>query len=83
MKFPLYIIEEIIIRLQEFNPEIGRLKGSESLGSQMIIKTTKGLITVPSQLLSSQLHHPYLLEKEDIEALAKQFIRINKQKKYS
>lgn len=75
MKIPIYIIEEVLIRLQEINPEIGKLKTMERLGSQMIIKTSNGIITVPVLLLGLQLHDPSMLKNEDVEALAKQFIK--------
>jgi len=75
MKIPLYVIEEILVRLQEFNTEIGELDTYERLGSQMIVKTNKGIITVPVLLLSLQLNSPALLKQKDIEVLAKQFIK--------
>ena len=75
MKIPIYIIEEVLIRLQGINPEIGKLKTMERLGSQMIIKTSNGIITVPVSLLGLQLHDPSMLKNEDVETLAKQFIK--------
>ncbi|MES2060739.1 MAG: hypothetical protein V4456_02380 [Bacteroidota bacterium] len=75
MKIPLYVIEEILIRLQEFNPETGTLETCERLGSQMIVKTNKGMITVPLLLLNLQLNNPVTLREKDIELLASQFIK--------
>lgn len=74
MKIPLYIIEEMVIRLQEFNPAIGDLTGNERLGSQMIVKTTNGIITVPVLLLSKQLCDPGVITKQEIAELSKDII---------
>ena len=76
MKIPLYIIDEIIIRIQEFNSEIGILKSAEKLGSQLIIKTNSGIITVPVPLLRSQLDDPASIKNDEIAELSKRFIRI-------
>lgn len=74
MKIPLYIIEEMVIRLQEFNPAIGDFTGNERLGSQMIVKTTNGIITVPVLLLSKQLYDPGVITKQEIAELSKDII---------
>ena len=73
----MYAIEELLIRLQRYNTNIGELKGYERLGSQMIVKTNKGIITVPLLLLNLQLVDPASLKQKDIEVLAKQFIKRN------
>jgi hypothetical protein len=76
---PLYIIEELIIRLQEFNKGMGKLRSYVRLGEQMIIKTNRGMITVPMALLNCQLREPAGITSEEMAALAAQFIRSGKQ----
>lgn len=73
-----FVIEELIIRLQEFNRGVGTLKSYVRLGEQMIIKTTRGMITVPMSLLNCQLQEPAAITSEEIAVLARQFIRSGK-----
>ena len=75
---PSFVIEELIIRLQEFNKGIGTFKSCVRLGEQMIIKTTRGMITVPMSLLNCQLQAPAAITSEEIAVLAGQFIRSGK-----
>lgn len=75
---PLYVIEELIIRLQAFNKGIGALKSYVRLGEQMIIKTNRGIITVPMSLLSCQLQTPAAITGEEIALFAGQFTRSRK-----
>ena len=75
---PSYVIEELIIRLQAFNKGIGTLKSYIRLGEQMIIKTNRGMITVPMSLLNCQLQTPTAITSEEIAVLTGQFIRSGK-----
>ncbi|HEX8019129.1 hypothetical protein [Mucilaginibacter sp.] len=75
---PSFVIEELIIRLQEFNRGVGTLKSYVRLGEQMIIKTTRGVITVPMSLLNGQLQEPTVITNEEIAILAGQFIKSRK-----
>ncbi|WP_114936624.1 hypothetical protein [Mucilaginibacter endophyticus] len=75
---PSYVIEELIIRLQACNKGVGTLKSYIRLDEQMIIKTTRGMITVSMTLLNCQLQEPAAITREEIAVLAGQFIRSGK-----
>ncbi|QEM14274.1 hypothetical protein [Mucilaginibacter rubeus] len=76
---PLYIIEELIIRLQAFNKGVGTFISCIRLGEQMIIKTNRGMITIPMVVLITQLQRPPAITNEEVAVLARQFVRSARQ----
>ena len=78
MEIPKYIIQEVLIRLEEFNKEIGAMRGFKREESLVIVRTANGTTTMPVTLLKSQFHAPAKLLQTDMENLAKQFIQVKR-----
>lgn len=73
MKFPLYIYYEILIRLEEFVPNIGDYLSASEKENECLIKTTTGQLLVPKNFLIKQFEDPNLISKSEMAQLGQDF----------
>ncbi|WP_097128837.1 hypothetical protein [Pedobacter xixiisoli] len=73
MKFPIFIFHELIIRLDQANPQIGRYRSHTSQNEAFILLTEKGSVIIPEHFLEMQFQDPNLINEVEIAILAKNF----------
>ena len=73
MQFPVFIFHELLIRLSELNPAIGRYASSSLDGEMYLLITTNGSLLVPVHMLELQFRDPRLIGPSDLYILAKNF----------
>ncbi|KQS37016.1 hypothetical protein [Pedobacter sp. Leaf194] len=73
MKFPLYLYYEILIRLEEFVPNIGDYMSATEKENDCLIKTTTGQLLVPKAILMKQFDDPNFISKSEMVQLGQNF----------
>jgi len=67
---PLYAIVEILIRLSEFNEEIGNYKNHFITDDNVRVTTTTGHILLPLNLIMKQFHAPEKIDNTTLKLIA-------------
>ncbi|PWS26306.1 hypothetical protein DHW03_16090 [Pedobacter yonginense] len=73
MKFPLYLYYEILIRLEEFVPNIGDYLSALEQENDCLIKTTTGQLRISKAVLMKQFNDPNLISKSELAELGQNF----------
>ena len=73
MKFPVFIFHELVIRLDQANPLIGRYRSHTDHNESFILSTDKGSVIVPEHFIQMQFQDPNLINDTDIAMLAYNF----------
>ncbi len=73
MKLPIFIIYELIIRLQEFHENIGDYEMHYYSDYGLTIKTSSGSININKEIVDKQLLDPSLVSKDELILLANSF----------
>ena len=73
MNFPLFIFHELIIRLEELNPNIGAYNSHLQKDEAFTLFTNKGSLIVPMHFLQMQFEDPSLFNQTDLTILANNF----------
>jgi hypothetical protein len=70
---PTYAIVEILIRLSEYNPQIGNYKDHLVHDNGVMVKTSNGHINFPHNLVIQQFNAPELITEDDLKSVTSQF----------
>lgn len=73
MHQPVYVIYELIIRLQELNPEVGEYINYRDTATGILVRTTSGNIEVPESMLLRQFNDPTSITQHEILNLLDNF----------
>lgn len=73
MKFPIFIFHELVIRLDQANPQIGRYQSHTVADETFTLLTEKGSVIVPAHFLQMQFQDPNLINNTDIAILAQNY----------
>lgn len=73
VNFPIFIFHELVIRLDQINPSIGRYKSHSVQNDSFILLTEKGSVIIPEHFLEMQFQDPNLINEIDIAILAHNF----------
>jgi hypothetical protein len=73
MNFPLYLYYEMLIRVSEFQPEVGDYQFVSITHEIASIKTTTGELKVATEILLKQFHDPDMISAAEIKQLARDF----------
>jgi hypothetical protein len=73
MKFPLFLYYELLIRLTIFRPEIGEFRSALSFDDHVLLKTDRGMMEIPTNIMNMQFNDPGLIPEREIGKLAAAF----------
>jgi len=73
MKFPLFLYYELLIRLTIFKPEIGEFRSVMPFDDHVLLKTDRGMIDIPVEIMNMQFNDPRLIPEREIVKLAAAF----------
>ncbi|RLJ69599.1 hypothetical protein [Pedobacter alluvionis] len=73
MKFPLFLYYELLIRLTIFKPEIGEFQSALPFDDHVLLKTDKGMMEIPIDIMNMQFNDPELIPEQEIGKLAAAF----------
>ena len=73
MQLSVYVFYELLIRLQELEPDIGEYSSYQKMGTMISLRTTTGTMVIPDELIAMQLNTPALITAVDLSALLKSF----------
>lgn len=67
---PLYAIVELLIRLGDYNDEIGNYKDHVILDKNVRVTTTTGHLLLPLSLVMNQFHSPDAIDEATLKLIA-------------
>ncbi|WP_293304859.1 hypothetical protein [Pedobacter sp. UBA5917] len=73
MKFPLFLYYELLIRLTIFKPEIGEFSSALPFDDHILLKTDRGMINIPLEIMNMQFNDPRLISEREMNKLAATF----------
>ncbi|MCD0488984.1 hypothetical protein LPB86_12155 [Pedobacter sp. MC2016-14] len=73
MIFPIFIFHELVIRLDQVNPGIGRYQYNKQHDESFTLFTGTGSVIVPVHFLKMQFEDPSLINDADLAILATNF----------
>jgi hypothetical protein len=73
MQISVYVIYELLIRLQELNPAVGEYVSNKRSGDGILVRTSSGTIDIPESILSTQFNNPSLITQDEILSLLDRF----------
>jgi hypothetical protein len=73
MKYPVFILHELVLRFSDFNRGIGRYISSTVENGECLIRTTSGKISIGLGLLEKQYHDPKQISSEELRQQASTF----------
>lgn len=73
MQLAVYVIYELLIRVQELNPEVGEYISYKKINGGVSVRTTNGSIEMPDGLLQEQFNNPTSIRESQILALLDSF----------
>jgi len=75
MQVAVYIFYELLIRLQELDPEIGEYSSYKKTSSGISLQTTAGNIDLPDDLVSRQFNNPEFINSSELLSVLHTFKR--------
>ncbi|MEJ7559246.1 MAG: hypothetical protein WKF66_13130 [Pedobacter sp.] len=73
MKYPVFILHELVLRFSDFNRGIGRYISSTVENGECLIRTTSGRISIELGLLEKQYYDPKQISSEELRQHAMLF----------
>ena len=73
MEIPVYVIYELLIRLNELNPAVGDYISNKKINEGTLVRTSTGIIALSDGVLSRQFHDPSTISQHEILDLLKGF----------
>ncbi|MEJ2880272.1 hypothetical protein [Pedobacter sp. GR22-6] len=73
MQLSVYVIYELLIRLQELNPAVGEYLSYKKISAGIKVQTTTGSLEFPDTMLDQQFHHPESVAPADLNLLLGSF----------
>ncbi|ETZ24885.1 hypothetical protein [Pedobacter sp. V48] len=69
MKFSVYVIYELLMKVQELESEIGDYQSYRKINAGISVITTRDSFDIPAYLLDKQFNNPALISDDDILGL--------------
>jgi len=66
MQIAVYVIYELLIRLQDLNPGIGEYISNKKKDENILVRTSTGHLTIPERILQRQFHEPTAISQQEI-----------------
>jgi hypothetical protein len=73
MKYPVFILHELVLRFSDFNRGIGRYISSTVENGECLIRTTSGKISIGLGLLEKQYTDPKQISSDELRQQASRF----------
>ena len=73
MQLAVYVIYELLIRLQELDPAVGEYLSYKKISAGIKVQTTTGSLEIPDTLLDQQFHSPESVALADLSVLLGSF----------
>lgn len=73
MQLAAYVIYELLIRLQEINPEVGEYLTYKKISGGIRVQTTTGNLEMSDTVLDMQFHHPESVANSDLALMIESF----------
>jgi hypothetical protein len=73
MKYPVFVLHELVLRFSDFNRGIGRYISSTVEGGECLIRTTSGKISIGLGLLEKQYYDPKQISTDELRQQASMF----------
>ena len=73
MKYPVFILHELVLRFSDFNRGIGRYISSTIENGECLIRTTSGKISIGLGLLEKQYTDPKQISSDELRQQASRF----------
>jgi len=73
MKYPVFILHELVLRFSDFNRGIGRYISSTIENGECLIRTTSGKISIGLGLLEKQYNDPKQISSDELRQQASRF----------
>jgi hypothetical protein len=73
MKYPVFILHELVLRFSDFNRGIGRYISSTIENGECLIRTTSGKISIGLGLLEKQYNDPKQISSDELKQQASRF----------
>ena len=70
---PTYVIVELLIRLSQYNYLIGDYKYHSVFDTGVMVKTSGGSISFPTQIVLQQFESPTTISDEELSQIALRF----------
>lgn len=66
MQIAVYVIYELLIRVQELNPAVGEYLLNKQTDNGILVRTTGGSIAIPDDILQRQFNDPASISQHEI-----------------
>jgi len=73
MKYPVFILHELVLRFSDFNRGIGRYISSTVQDGECLIRTTSGKISIGLGLIEKQYNDPKQISSDELRQQAEMF----------
>lgn len=73
MQIPVYVIYELLIRLQELSPIIGDYLQNKTTKDGILVQTSMGIISISEDILFRQFNDPSSISKLELLSLLENF----------
>lgn len=73
MKYPVFILHELVLRFSDFNRGIGRYISSTVQDGECLIRTTSGKISIGLGLIEKQYYDPKQISPDELRQQAALF----------
>lgn len=73
MQIPVYVIYELLIRLQELNPGVGDYMLNKKTANGILVRTSSGTINLPEEILFRQFNDPASISQLELLTLLESF----------
>lgn len=73
MEISHYVFYELLIRLQELNPDVGEYTFSKKTDSGVLLITTSGSVELPEEILYKQFMEPSQISQTELMSLLRCF----------
>ncbi|RZL20053.1 MAG: hypothetical protein EOO89_01465 [Pedobacter sp.] len=73
MKYPVFILHELVLRFSDFNRGIGRYISSTVQDGECLIRTTSGKISIGIGLIEKQYNDPKQISIDELKQQAAMF----------
>jgi hypothetical protein len=73
MKYPVFILHELVLRFSDFNRGIGRYISSTVQDGECLIRTTSGKISIGLGLIEKQYNDPKQISSDELRQQAAMF----------
>ncbi|ETZ19146.1 hypothetical protein [Pedobacter sp. V48] len=69
MQIAVYVIYELLIRLQELNPAVGEYISHKKTDDGILVRSSTGVIAMPEDILFRQFNDPATISQHEVLGL--------------